>query len=97
MITYLEQVPVRARGIPALAGITYYDYQPPFRGSPYLCDCSDDYYGHEEVEWDLLDRRGKPAPWLDRKLSKADREGITRELLELAATARREARNGGDL
>ena len=43
MITYLEQVPVRARGIPALAGITYYDYQPPFRGSPYLCDCSDDY------------------------------------------------------
>ena len=59
--------------------------------------CIRDSYGHEEVEWDLLDRRGKPAPWLDRKLSKADREGITRELLELAATARREARNGGDL
>ena len=97
MITYLEQVPVRARGIPALAGITYYDYQAPLRGSPYRCDSDWDYYGCEEIEWELLDRRGCPAPWLDRKLSPADREEITSHLLELAATARREARNGGDL
>ena len=97
MITYLEQVPVRARGIPALAGITYYDYQAPLRGSPYLCACSDDFYGHEELEWVILDRRGKPAPWLDRKLTQADREEITRALLERAATARRAEREWGDL
>ena len=97
MITYLEQVPVRARGIPALAGITYYDYQAPLRGSPYLCACSDDFYGHEELEWVILDRRGKHAPWLDRKLTQADREEITRALLERAATARRAEREWGDL
>ena len=94
---YQALVEIQAAGIPALAGVTYYDYQPPFRGSPYLCDCSDDYYGHEEVEWELLDRRGKPAPWLERKLTAADREEITAHLLELAVAARREARDGGDL
>ena len=94
---YQALVEIRAAGIPALAGVFSYSYQPPFRGSPYLCSCSDDFYGHEEVEWELLDRRGKPAPWLDRKLSPADREGITRELLERAANARRAEREWGDL
>lgn len=97
MITFLEQVPFRVRGIPALAGITYYDYQPAFRGSPYLCDCPDDYYVHDEIDLETLDRRGRPAPWLDRKLSQAEREGITRALLARAATARRAGREGGDL
>ena len=94
---YQALVEIRAAGIPALAGVFSYSYQAPFRGSPYLCSCSDDFYGHEEVEWELLDRRGRPAPWLYRKLSPAEREEITRELLERAANARREARNGGDL
>ena len=94
---YQALVEIRAAGIPALAGVFSYSYQPPFRGSPYLCSCSDDFYGHEEVEWELLDRRGKPAPWLDRKLSPADRGEITRELLELAAAARRQGAEGGDL
>ena len=95
--SYIDRVEIRAAGIPALAGITAYDYQPPFRGSPYLCACSDDYYGHDEIEWEILDRRGRPAPWLERKLSKADREEITREVLERAATARRAEREWGDL
>lgn len=95
--SYIEQVEIRAAGIPALAGIFSYSYQPPFRGAPYLCSCSDDFYGHEEVEWELLDRRGKPAPWLDRKLPKEEREEITSHLLELAAAARREWAEAGDL
>ncbi len=94
---YQALVEIRAAGIPALAGVFSYAYQAPFRGSPYRCDSDWDYYGCEEIEWELLDRRGCPAPWLERKLTKTDREEITRELLERAANARREARNGGDL
>ena len=95
--SYIDRVEIRAAGIPALAGITAYDYQPPFRGSPYLCACSDDYYGHDEIEWEILDRRGRPAPWLERKLSKGEREEITSHLLELAAAARRQWAEEGDL
>jgi hypothetical protein len=86
-------VEIRAAGIPALAGVTHYSYQAPFRGSPNRCASDWDYYGFEEIEWDLLDRKGRPAPWLARKLSPQDREEITRHLLDLAAAAR----TGGDL
>lgn len=86
-------VEIRAAGIPALAAVTHYAYQAPFPGSPYRCDSDWDYYGSEEIEWALLDRRGRPAPWLDRKLSRHDRAEITRHLLTLAAATRA----GGDL
>ena len=94
---YQALVEIRAAGIPALAGVFSYSYQAPFRGSPYRCDSDWDYYGCEEIEWELLDRRGCPAPWLDRKLSPADRAAITSHLLELAAIARRAEREWGDL
>jgi hypothetical protein len=86
-------VEIRAAGIPALAGVTHYAYQAPFLGSPNRCASDWDYYGCEELEWDLLDRKGRRAPWLDRKLSPTDRAAITRYLLDLAAAAR----TGGDL
>jgi hypothetical protein len=86
-------VEIRAAGIPALAAVTHYAYQEPFRGSPNRCAADGDYYGCEEIEWALLDRRGRSAPWLDRKLSPRDRAEITRHLLALAAAWRA----GGDL
>ena len=92
-----NKVVMRIAGVPCLIGVTGYLYQPPCKGHPSTCASDWDYYGYEEIEWEILDRRGKPAPWLDRKLSPADRAAITSHLLELAAAARREARNGGDL
>lgn len=53
----------------------------PWRGSLSACPSSDDYYGYSEVEFDVLDRRGRPAPWLERKLTDADRERIEYEVL----------------
>ena len=94
---YQALVEIRAAGIPALAGVRGYSYQAPHRGSPFQCDSDWDYLGWEEIDWVLLDRRGRPASWLDRKLSKADREEINRELLELAAAARRQWAEEGDL
>ena len=28
-----------------------------------------DYYGYTESEWEVCDRRGRPAPWLAKKLT----------------------------
>ena len=92
-----NKVVMRIAGVPCLIGVTGYLYQPPCKGHPSTCASDWDYYGYEEIEWEILDRRGKPAPWLDRKLSPADRGEITRALLERAATARRQWAEEGDL
>jgi hypothetical protein len=92
-----NKIVMRIAGVPCLIGVTGYLYQPPCKGHPSTCASDWDYYGYEEIEWEILDRRGKPAPWLERKLTKTDREEITRELLERAANARRAEREWGDL
>ena len=35
-----------------------------------------------EIEWEVLDRRGRPAPWLAKKLDQQGRHRIELELLE---------------
>jgi hypothetical protein len=35
-----------------------------------------DYYGYRDAEWEVLDRRGRPAAWLERKLTDADCQRI---------------------
>ncbi len=35
------------------------------------------------IEYDVLDSRGRPAPWLERKVSDEDRAAITADLREL--------------
>jgi hypothetical protein len=85
---YHAIIAIRAAGLPACAGITHFAYQPRFPGSPYQCASDWDCLGYEELEWDLLDRKGRLAPWLARKLSPAEHAAITRHLLALAAAAR---------
>lgn len=92
-MNYLAIIDIRARGIPALAGLTSYHYQAPGTGSPCAYDSDWDYLGWEEIEWDLLDRHGRPAPWLSRRLSRQDRADIERQVS--AAMAKR--RQVGDL
>ena len=67
-------------GIPCLVRVDRYHHQPPHRGSAWTCDSDMDFYGYSEVEWAVLDRRGKPAPWLERKLTPADCSRIEREI-----------------
>ena len=33
-----------------------------------------DYYGYTDYDYEVLDRRGRPAPWLERKVSADDIE-----------------------
>ena len=74
------EIDVRVCGIPAIARVTHY-----WPGDPgYMSGPPDRCYPPEpaELDWELLDRRGRPAPWLERKLTDAERERIERELLE---------------
>jgi hypothetical protein len=38
---------------------------------------------YPEIEWQLLDRRGRPAPWLEAKLTSTEREEIEHQCFVL--------------
>ena len=44
-----------------------------------------DYYGYSEIEFHLLDRKGYPAAWLERKLRVEDIDRIEQECLNQGA------------
>ena len=37
---------------------------------------------YPEIDFTVCDRRGRPAPWLERKLTDDDREHIESEIIE---------------
>ena len=41
-----------------------------------------DYYGYTESEWEVCDRRGRPAHWLARKLNSKECSRIESEIAE---------------
>jgi hypothetical protein len=67
-------------GIPCLIAVTNYKR---VKGSFSRNAPSDmDYHGYTESEWEVCDRRGRPAPWLERKLDDAARDRIEEEISE---------------
>ena len=71
---YIEEIEARVAGIPCLIGVTHYH---SVRGSYSRNAASDlDYHGYTEVEWEVLDRRGRRALWLERKMSDFERDEI---------------------
>jgi hypothetical protein len=74
-----ELVEAKIAGIPCLVELTGY--------SPYRCNR----IGHpdnwlpddpEEIEFEVFDRRGNPAPWLERKMTPDDISNIEELLLK---------------
>jgi hypothetical protein len=58
----------RIAGIPCTVRIDYVCVTPPDpRG-----DSDWDYYGYTEFDYTVCDRRGRPAPWLTKKMTRAD-------------------------
>jgi hypothetical protein len=39
-----------------------------------------DYYGYSDAEWEVLDRKGYKAAWLERKLTARDNDRINAEI-----------------
>jgi hypothetical protein len=82
-MTYLAEIESTVSGIPCLIGVTEFS---SVRGSySYHADSDMDYYGYTESEWVVLDRRGRPAAWLERKLTDAERSRIEQEVAEAMA------------
>jgi hypothetical protein len=80
VMSYIAEIESRVAGIPCLIGVSHFDC---VRGSYSYNAASDmDYYGYSESEWDVLDRRGRPAAWLERKLTDDDRQRIEQEIAE---------------
>lgn len=69
----------RIAGIPCQIELTHLFVQRPL--GP-LCDSDLDCYGYTDIEFNVLDRKGYPAPWLERKLTEGDRSEIERLLLK---------------
>lgn len=76
-----EFLPVKICGMPALVRVEHFlDVKGSFsRDAP-----SDmDYHGYVEVEFTVCDHRGRPAPWLERKLSKDAYADLESEVITL--------------
>lgn len=69
----------RIQGIPCQVKATYIFVQKPLGPN---CDSDWDCYGYSNVDFDVYDRKGYPADWLQRKMTKADEARIVEQLLE---------------
>ena len=75
---YVAEIETRVAGIPCIVGVTEYHR---VEGSRHWNAASDlDYTGYTDCEWVVLDSRGRPAPWLARKLSDDDSRRIDDEI-----------------
>ncbi len=67
-------IEARIHGIPCLIDVTHYAASLPGRysGPPESCYPDDP----EEIDFTVYDQRGRPAPWLERKMNDDDRARI---------------------
>ena len=75
---YIAEIETRVAGIPCLIGVIEYESTAGSYNYHAASDC--DYYGYTESSWTVLDRRGRPATWLAKKLTDKDQNRIDEEL-----------------
>lgn len=74
------QFEVRVAGIPAQVRV---DRFLRVKGSHSRNAPSDlDFHGYTEVDFTILDRRGRPAPWLEWKMTDAEKDRINNLVVE---------------
>lgn len=74
-----DQFDFRVQGIPCKIEVTYFDYgySCKRRGHPDTWEEDVPPY----MEYDILDQRGRPAPWLERKATEDDHFSIFHEAI----------------
>jgi hypothetical protein len=72
MPKFIAEIETRVSGITCLIGVIEYTAIP---GDSHA-DSDLDFYGYVESSWQLLDRRGRPAAWLERKLNDIIRRDV---------------------
>lgn len=71
---YQAEIDTTVQGIPCIIGVI--DYSSVKGSYSYNAPSDMDYYGYTECEWELLDRKGYPAGWLERKMTDRDRDQV---------------------
>ncbi|MGB5807776.1 hypothetical protein [Castellaniella sp.] len=79
----------RIQGIPCRVLVTRFFRQRPLGPS---ADSDMDCYGYTEIDFDVLDRRNRPAPWIERKMDDADTRAIEQEIIAAKAAEAAEDR-----
>lgn len=69
-------------GIPCGVVVNHFHTIPRWRGSIYSCPSAEDYYGGDEFDYTILDRKGYPAEWLEKKLKPTDEYRLLTEYKE---------------
>jgi len=74
MTSYIDIVDYKLHGIPCQIGITMYEpeEEPTWEHPGYSA----------QFNWELLDRKGYKAKWLEKKVTQADNDEIYGYLLE---------------
>jgi hypothetical protein len=77
-------IETRISGIPCLIEVTVFSHYAgrDTWGSDW------DYNGGTEVEFEVCDRRGRPAPWLERKMTNKDYDRIVGEIIDSSQKSR---------
>ena len=73
---YIAEIETTVAGIPCIIGVSQYS---SVAGNS-RADSDWDYYGYTESEWEVCDRRGRPAPWLAKKLTSKIEAAIEAEI-----------------
>ena len=82
-MSYIAQIESSVAGIPCIIGVTEYEC---VKGSYSYHAASDwDYHGYTDCSFEVCDRRGRPAPWLERKLTDKDSSRIESEISQYFA------------
>ena len=72
-MNYVAVIPARVSGIPCQIGIESYHRQNPDSGN---WESDWDALGYTECCWSVLDRRGREAAWLERKITEKEKDRI---------------------
>lgn len=67
----------RIAGIPCMIRIDHFRCRAPDRNS---WASREDYEGYTEMDYTVCDQRGRPAPWLERKMTPAMIAGVESEI-----------------
>ena len=76
-MNYIAKIESRVAGIPCLIGVITFDSVDGCHSA----DSNVDYYGYTESDWEVLDRRGRPAGWLSKKLTSKESSRIEDEIV----------------
>jgi hypothetical protein len=81
---YVGDFDTHIQGIPCQVLIASYSN---VKGSySYNAPSDMDYYGYTDMDYGILDRRGYPAPWLERKMTQRDRDRIEQEIIDYSGS-----------